>query len=240
MLRGLKARYETHHGVPVIADEALVAAVKPSVAWLAGPSPPGQSARSARRACVCARIPTISRPTERIAGLVVTARTVSEVVGEWQGILGRCAVGLGVIGGFPIIYLWRRWRRARLQVWTASSSARAKSAVRRDDRIDTDLKRSGRAARHPWEATRHASSTLRRERLAGGQFNQQQMRNLEDLAGGFFEPWDAITLAGFSLRKVSQPFSPRSVMAWIRSKTNQISSKPRLDSTRVVLAASSR
>jgi ATP-dependent Clp protease ATP-binding subunit ClpC len=33
MLRGVKARYETHHGV-VIADEALEAAVKLSVAWL--------------------------------------------------------------------------------------------------------------------------------------------------------------------------------------------------------------
>jgi ATP-dependent Clp protease ATP-binding subunit ClpC len=33
MLRGVKARYEAHHGV-VIADEALEAAVKLSVAWL--------------------------------------------------------------------------------------------------------------------------------------------------------------------------------------------------------------
>ena len=37
-------------------------------------------------ACARARIPTISRPTDRMAGLVVTAHTVAEVLGEWKGI----------------------------------------------------------------------------------------------------------------------------------------------------------
>jgi hypothetical protein len=37
-------------------------------------------------ACARARIPTISRPTEKTAGLVVTALTVAEVLGGWQGI----------------------------------------------------------------------------------------------------------------------------------------------------------
>ena len=85
MLRGVKARYETHHGV-VIADEALVAAVKLSVAWLQDRHLPDKALDLLDEACARARIPTISKPTERIAGLVVTARTVAEVVGEWQGI----------------------------------------------------------------------------------------------------------------------------------------------------------
>ena len=85
MLRGVKARYETHHGV-VIADEALDAAVKLSVAWLQDRHLPDKALDLLDEACARARIPTISRPTERTAGLVVTARTVAEVVGEWQGI----------------------------------------------------------------------------------------------------------------------------------------------------------
>lgn len=36
--------------------------------------------------CARARIPTISKPTDRVAGLIVTARTVAEVLGEWKGI----------------------------------------------------------------------------------------------------------------------------------------------------------
>ena len=37
-------------------------------------------------ACARAWIPTISKPTDRMAVLVVTARTVAEVLGEWKGI----------------------------------------------------------------------------------------------------------------------------------------------------------
>jgi ATP-dependent Clp protease ATP-binding subunit ClpA len=36
-------------------------------------------------ACARARIPTISKPADRLAGLIVTARTVAEVLGEWKG-----------------------------------------------------------------------------------------------------------------------------------------------------------
>ena len=85
MLRGVKACYEAHHGV-VIADEALDAAVKLSVAWLPDRHLPDKALDLLDEACARARIPTISKPTDRIAGLVVTARTVAEVVGEWQGI----------------------------------------------------------------------------------------------------------------------------------------------------------
>ena len=85
MLRGVKARYETHHGV-VIADEALEAAVKLSVAWLPDRHLPDKALDLLDEACAHARIPTISKPAEKMAGLVVTARTVAEVLGEWKGI----------------------------------------------------------------------------------------------------------------------------------------------------------
>ncbi len=85
MLRGVKARYETHHGV-MIADEALEAAVKLSVARLQDRHLPDKALDLLDEACARARIPTISSPTEKVAGLVVTARTVAEVLGEWQGL----------------------------------------------------------------------------------------------------------------------------------------------------------
>ena len=85
MLRGVKARYEAHHGV-VIADEALAAAVKLSVAWLPDRHLPDKALDLLDEACARARIPTISKPTDRMVGLVVTARTVAEVLGEWKGI----------------------------------------------------------------------------------------------------------------------------------------------------------
>ena len=51
---------------------------------------PGCSCRKALdlldEACARARIPTISRPADKMVGLVVTARTVAEVLGEWKGI----------------------------------------------------------------------------------------------------------------------------------------------------------
>ena len=85
MLRGVKARYETHHGV-VIADEALAAAVKLSVAWLPDRHLPDKALDLLDEACARARIPTISKPNDRLAGLFVTARTVAEVLEEWKGI----------------------------------------------------------------------------------------------------------------------------------------------------------
>jgi ATP-dependent Clp protease ATP-binding subunit ClpC len=85
MLRGVKARYEMHHGV-MIADEALEAAVKLSVAWLPDRHLPDKALDLLDEACARARIPTISKPTDKMVGLVVTARTVAEVLGEWKGI----------------------------------------------------------------------------------------------------------------------------------------------------------
>jgi ATP-dependent Clp protease ATP-binding subunit ClpC len=60
--------------------------VKLSVAWLPDRHLPDKALDLLDEACARARIPTISRPADRVAGLVVTARTVAEVVGEWQGI----------------------------------------------------------------------------------------------------------------------------------------------------------
>ena len=85
MLRGVKARYETHHGV-TIADEALEAAVELSVVWLQDRYLPDKALDLMDEACSRARFPTISKPAERGPGLVVTARTVAEVLGDWQGI----------------------------------------------------------------------------------------------------------------------------------------------------------
>ena len=70
----------------LIADEALEAAVKLSVAWLQVRHLPDKALDLLDEACSRARIPTISRPAERVTGLVVTARTVAEVLGEWQGV----------------------------------------------------------------------------------------------------------------------------------------------------------
>ncbi len=85
MLRGAKTRYEAHHGV-MIADEALEAAVKFSVAWLQDRHLPDKALDLLDEACARARIPTISKPADRTMGLVVSARTIAEVLGERQGI----------------------------------------------------------------------------------------------------------------------------------------------------------
>lgn len=57
-----------------------------SIAWLQDRHLPDKALDLLDEACVRARIPTISKPADRMAGLVVTARTVAEVLGEWQGI----------------------------------------------------------------------------------------------------------------------------------------------------------
>ena len=85
MLRGVKARYETHHGV-MIADEALEAAVKMSVAWLLDRHLPDKALDLLDEARASCRIPTSTSRLTRMVGLVVTARTVAEVLGEWKGI----------------------------------------------------------------------------------------------------------------------------------------------------------
>jgi ATP-dependent Clp protease ATP-binding subunit ClpC len=92
VLRGVKARYETHHGV-MIADDALEAAVKLPVAWLQDRHLPDKALDLLDEACARARIPTISRPAEKAMGLVVTARTVAEVLGEWQGLAADALLG---------------------------------------------------------------------------------------------------------------------------------------------------
>ena len=70
----------------MIADEALAAAVKLSVGWLPDRHLPDKALDLLDEACAHARIPTISKPADKMVGLVVTARTVAEVLGEWKGI----------------------------------------------------------------------------------------------------------------------------------------------------------
>jgi ATP-dependent Clp protease ATP-binding subunit ClpC len=85
MLRGLKARYEAHHSV-VIAEEALVAAVELSTGWLRDRHLPDKALDLLDEACARARIPTISKPTEKGKVLIVTDRTVAEVLAEWTNV----------------------------------------------------------------------------------------------------------------------------------------------------------
>jgi len=85
ILTGVKGRYEAHHGV-LIADEALKAAVRLSVGWLPQRHLPDKALDLLDEACARARLPTLSAPTERDKGLVVTERTVAEVLAEWVGL----------------------------------------------------------------------------------------------------------------------------------------------------------
>ena len=82
MLRGVKARYEAHHGV-MIADEALAAAVKLSVAWLPDRHLPDKALDLLDEACSRARIPTISKPADS----------------AWRGWCRHCTHGGGSAGG---------------------------------------------------------------------------------------------------------------------------------------------
>jgi ATP-dependent Clp protease ATP-binding subunit ClpA len=79
----------------VIADAALEAAVKLSVAWLQNRHLPDKALDLLDEACSRARISTISKPAERITGLAVTARTVAEVLGEWQGVSADALLDAG-------------------------------------------------------------------------------------------------------------------------------------------------
>ena len=85
ILRGVKERYEAHHHV-FIADDALEAAVRLSIGWLPQRHLPDKALDLLDEACARARIPTISAPADLSAGLVVTARTVAEVLAGWVGV----------------------------------------------------------------------------------------------------------------------------------------------------------
>jgi len=85
ILRGVKERYEAHHNV-LIADDALEAAVRLSIGWLPQRHLPDKALDLLDEACARARIPTISTPADLSAGLVVTARTVAEVLAGWVGV----------------------------------------------------------------------------------------------------------------------------------------------------------
>lgn len=85
ILRGVKPRYEAHHGVS-IADEALIVTVRLSVDWLAQRHLPDKALDLLDEACVRAYLPTISAPSDRNKGLMVTAHTVAEVLAEWVNV----------------------------------------------------------------------------------------------------------------------------------------------------------
>ncbi len=85
ILRGVKERYEAHHGV-AIAEDALEVAVQLSVGWLPDRHLPDKALDLLDEACARARIPTISAPADLSAGLVVTAHTVAEVLSRWVGV----------------------------------------------------------------------------------------------------------------------------------------------------------
>jgi len=85
ILRGVKERYEAHHNV-LIAEDALETAVQLSVGWLPERHLPDKALDLLDEACARARIPTISGPADLSAGLVVTARTVAEVLAGWVGV----------------------------------------------------------------------------------------------------------------------------------------------------------
>ena len=82
ILRGVKERYEAHHSV-LITEDALEAAVQLSIGWLPQRHLPDKAFDLLDEACARARIPTISAPADLSAGLVVTARTVAEVLAGW-------------------------------------------------------------------------------------------------------------------------------------------------------------
>jgi ATP-dependent Clp protease ATP-binding subunit ClpC len=83
ILRGVKARYAEHHHV-IIADDALEAAVRLSVAWLPGRRLPDKALDLMDEACSRARVPSIAAPGDM--GLVVTGQTVKKVLAEWMNV----------------------------------------------------------------------------------------------------------------------------------------------------------
>lgn len=85
ILQGVKGRYEAHHNV-AIADESLDACVQMSISWLPDRHLPDKALDLLDEACARVRIPTISSPADLSTGLIVTARTVAEVLAEWVGV----------------------------------------------------------------------------------------------------------------------------------------------------------
>jgi ATP-dependent Clp protease ATP-binding subunit ClpC len=83
ILRGVKARYAEHHHV-IIADDALEAAVRLSVAWLPGRRLPDKALDLLDEACSRARVPSVAMPGD--ASLVVTSQTVAKVLSEWVNV----------------------------------------------------------------------------------------------------------------------------------------------------------
>jgi len=83
ILRGVKSRYAEHHHV-IIADDALEAAVRLSVAWLPGRRLPDKALDLLDEACSRARVPSVAAPGDM--GLVVTGQTVAKVLAEWMNV----------------------------------------------------------------------------------------------------------------------------------------------------------
>jgi len=85
ILQGLKARYEAHHHV-LIAEDALEAAVRLSIAGLPDRHLPDKALDLLDEACARVRIPTLSKPADLADALTVRAITVAQVLAEWTGI----------------------------------------------------------------------------------------------------------------------------------------------------------
>jgi ATP-dependent Clp protease ATP-binding subunit ClpC len=83
ILRGVKARYAEHHHV-IIADDALEAAVRLSVAWLPGRRLPDKALDLLDEACSRARVPSVATLGDR--GLIVTGQMVAKVLAEWVNV----------------------------------------------------------------------------------------------------------------------------------------------------------
>ena len=102
MLQGLKARYETHHGV-MIADEALGAAAKLSVAGCRTVDLPDKALDLLDEAGAGARIrQSASRPKE--------SQGLSSLLARWRKCWGsgrescRWVVGCGVVADLPVLF----------------------------------------------------------------------------------------------------------------------------------------
>jgi ATP-dependent Clp protease ATP-binding subunit ClpA len=85
ILKGVRAKLEKHHGV-TLRDDALLAAVQLSVDWMPNRRLPDKALDLLDDACARVRIPTVSQPLAKDAELVVTAKSVAEVVAERNGL----------------------------------------------------------------------------------------------------------------------------------------------------------